>query len=380
MKIAVIGAGAVGAHVAYRLQQQGAEVVLIEATTPGSGTSATSIAWLSSFPQRAWGEEAGKAALRPRIDLLFHELQREVPGDWLRWSGTLLWGDASEREVFTRHAHVARDRGVGVEILDADAARALEPGVRIDDDEVVFWEEGSGWIDGPAMIAALVDVFTAAGGVLRTGAPVVGFDRVGERVTAVHLGDGSAIGVDAVVNAAGSWASHISAMADLAIPVDLVPGRVFYTPPLPRGEGPTRVINAPSWCGRPDPSGGYAVHWRGHSQTAHHGSNIASGAALMAEVARILPAFAGMEPAGSRVGIRPMPPGGPIVGAVPWLPNFYVTVSHGGIGWGPLWGWVAARELLHGEDVPELAAMRPGRFYVDPVGIDRGADETERAA
>jgi glycine/D-amino acid oxidase-like deaminating enzyme len=376
MRIAVIGAGSVGAHVAYRLQQQGAEVVLIEAAEPGRGTSASSIAWLSSFPQRAWDEEPGKAALRPQSDTVFHELQREVPGDYLHWTGTLLWGSPSEREEFTRYAHIARERGVGVEIIDAAAARALDPAIRIDDDEVVFWEEGSGWVDGPAIVDALVDAFRMLGGTLRTGAPVVGFDIAGERVVGVRLGDGATIAVDAAVNAAGSWASHISAMADLAIPVDLVPGRILYTPPV--AQGPARIINTPEWCGRPDPSGGYAIHWRGHSQTAHHGGNIASGEALMREVARTLPVFEGMTPVRSSIGIRPIPHGGPVVGAVPWLPNLYFTVSHGGIGWAPLWGWMAARELLHGEDVPELSAMRPERFYLEPARIGRHADDAEQ--
>lgn len=379
MRIAVIGAGSIGAHVAFRLREQGADVVLLDAGTPGAGTSASSIAWLSAFPQRAWDEEPGKAALRPQVHALFHELQREVPGDYVHWTGTLLWGTPDEREEFTRLARIASERGVGVEIIDGATARELDPSIRIDDDEMVFWEEGSGWVDGPGIVRALVGGIRERGGEVRTDTRVVGFDLVGERVAAVRTGDGERIEVDAVVNAAGSWASHIAAMADLAIPLELIPGRLLYTQPLPPGEGPARIINTPEWCGRPDPSGGYAVHWRGHSQTAHHGGNIASGAALIDEVARTIPALAGTLPVRSSIGIRPIPPGGPIIGAVPWLPNLYFTVSHGGIGWAPLWGWMAARELLHGERVSELSAMRPDRFYLEPATLGRHADDAEQA-
>ena len=69
-----------------------------------------------------------------------------------------------------------------------------------------------------------------------------------------------------------------------------------------------------------------------------------------------------------------------MVGAVPWLRNMYFTVSHGGIGWGPMWGWMAARELLGGEDVRELSAMRPERFYLEPIAIGRYADDAEQVA
>ncbi|MHA6631492.1 hypothetical protein ACU61A_39160 [Pseudonocardia sichuanensis] len=93
-----------------------------------------------------------------------------------------------------------------------------------------------------------------------------------------------------------------------------------------------------------------------------------------------LPGLAGVEMADVRVGIRPVPPGGPVVGALPWLPNMYHTLSHGGIGWAPTWARMVVRELLHGEVVPELANMRPTRFHKRPEEIGRFADDAEQRA
>ena len=53
-EIVVIGAGSVGANVAYRLAQRGAKVTVLDAGAPGGGTSGTSFAWtnaLSKAPQ-----------------------------------------------------------------------------------------------------------------------------------------------------------------------------------------------------------------------------------------------------------------------------------------------------------------------------------------
>lgn len=375
MKIVVIGAGSIGSHVAFRLVEQGAQVELLDAAEPGMGTSASSIAWLSSYPQMSWDEEPGKAALRAQVHGLFQTLQEEVPGDYAHWSGTLMWGYRHERDELRRSAAAVRAKGIEVLELTAAEARAMAPGLRLLDDEVVFNETGSGWVDGPAVVRSLVAEIERRGGAVRRGAQVVGFEMAGERIVAAVLRDGTRVEGDAFVNAAGSWGSHIAAMADLAIPLDLIPGRVVYTQPV---EGITHVINGPEWCARPDPSGGLAVHWRGGPQDANHGANARSGQELIDEIATALPVLAGTAPVRSSIGIRPIPPGGPVVGAVPWLRNLYCTISHGGIGWGPMWGWMAARELLDGEDVAELSAMRPERFYLEPIAIGRYADDAEQ--
>jgi glycine/D-amino acid oxidase-like deaminating enzyme len=52
----VIGAGVIGANVAYRLAAEGARVTVVDAGGPGGGTSGASFAWTNSFdkPPRAY--------------------------------------------------------------------------------------------------------------------------------------------------------------------------------------------------------------------------------------------------------------------------------------------------------------------------------------
>src|SRR5262249_61880656 len=72
-----------------------------------------------------------------------------------------------------------------------------------------------------------------------------------------------------------------------------------------------------------------------------------------------------------RIGVRPMPPDKhPIVGAIAGLPGFYVVVSHSGVTLGPLWGRIAAAEILDGADDPPLPPDRPGRLL--QWGCSRG--------
>jgi glycine/D-amino acid oxidase-like deaminating enzyme len=65
----------------------------------------------------------------------------------------------------------------------------------------------------------------------------------------------------------------------------------------------------------------------------------------------------------TRIGVRPMPRDRhPIIGAVPERPGLYVVVSHSGITLGPLWGRVAAGEILGRRPDPRLAPFRATRF------------------
>jgi glycine/D-amino acid oxidase-like deaminating enzyme len=52
MKTIVIGAGLMGASVAYRLAQAGAAVTVLEAARIGGGTSGISFAWTNATKSR----------------------------------------------------------------------------------------------------------------------------------------------------------------------------------------------------------------------------------------------------------------------------------------------------------------------------------------
>src|SRR4051812_22364912 len=88
LRVIVVGAGAVGASIAYRLAAGGAAVTLVDAGEPGGGTTARSFAWLNgtakppdaSQPPTAEGVEAP----RRRRDAL-------GGGPWLHETGNLMY-------------------------------------------------------------------------------------------------------------------------------------------------------------------------------------------------------------------------------------------------------------------------------------------------
>ena len=166
---------------------------------------------------------------------------------------------------------------------------------------------------------------------------------------------------DWVVDCAGVAMGEIARLAGLDIPLDRVPGRLIYTAPV--ATTLRRPIHAPGCHFRPDGGGRVVLAEGAHDQTWVEGGEPWPPERSLAAVARHLPALAGARVEATRVGVRPMPRDErPMVGAIPGLDGFYVVVSHSGVTLGPLWGRIAASELLDRALDPRLAPYRPARF------------------
>ena len=181
-------------------------------------------------------------------------------------------------------------------------------------------------VDAPLFTETLLAAASGRGAVVRERAGVAAIGRDEGHVTGVTTEAGEQIPADTVVNAVGSWASRIGALAGCPVPVDLRPGLIVYSQPL-SGAHLRSVLNTPLMNIRP-----------------HHAG---------------------------RVGIRPVPPGGPVISLHPCLDGLYIAVSHGGVAWSPQWGSFAASEI-NGTPVHELDQWRPARFLVGPADLAEG--------
>ena len=363
MKTLVIGAGSIGANVAYRLAEAGHQTIVVDAGQPAGGTSGASISWLSNFPQVA-GASPDDLRLRLRINDLFRDLQAEIGGDWLHWTGTLTWASDPDSQARLRQdQRRAAQLGVKVDLLTGPQAERIDSSLRLPSHTEVFHEDDGGWVDAPRMIERLLAAAQEHGATVMADTRIEQIQRT-DRVVAARTDTGVWIDAEAIVVAAGSNATHIASMAGCAVPLDLRPGLVVYATPND-GVELRHVLDTPMMNIRPHPGGGVAIHWRGESLYGHHSFNALDPQEVVDAAARWIPALRGVTASSSRIGIRPVPPGGPVIGEHPALKRFYLAVSHGGIGWGPLWGLLIRREL-DGENVAEIDAMRPSRFFASP--------------
>lgn len=358
--VLVVGAGCVGANVAYRLTERGARVTVLDAGLPGAGTSGASFAWTNSFNKTPRDYHDLNVGSMEEHAALAKELGG---GAWLHQDGALAWEeDEAGRARLTAAVERLAGWGYPAEWIAAREARTLEPDLRIAPSvERVVWTPGEGYVEAVPFIAALLAEAGRRGARVRSHERVVAIERDRGRVCGIITERGERLAADWIVDCAGIAAGEVAALAGHPLPLGRVPGRLIYTAPV--ATTLRRPIHAPGGHFRPDSGGRIVLAEGAHDQTWREGAEPWPAERSLGAMAAHLPALAGARVEATRVGMRPMPRDErPMVGALPGLDGLYVVVSHSGVTLGPLWGRIAAAEILDGARDPRLGPYRPGRF------------------
>lgn len=331
--LVVVGAGIVGASVAYHAARAGAVVTLVDAGRPGTGVTVDSFAWIGTAGVRT-GPAAG---LRVTATEEYRRLGAELPGLPVTWSGSLSWGTADSAPV----------GGPGEEIVDAATAARLEPTLRRPPEWAV-WAPGDGAADPLGVTERLVTGARAHGARVHPDTPVTAVRRdAAGRVAGVETAAGPLDGAT-VLLAAGVATAALAAPLGVRVPVDPSPATLFRLR-APAGLVRTVVHNRDFDLRQAGP---YRLHAAADSPVR-----------TLAAVRATFRGAADVELLSSRVGARPMPADGePIVGPVAGVPGLYLAVMHAAVTLAPAVGRLIARELVDGTVEPALAGCRLGRF------------------
>ena len=357
LKVAVIGAGIVGSSVAYRLSEGGAEVVLIDGASPGSGTTSSSFAWVNAnnkLPREYF--DLNVAGMRE------HErLRGEIGGGWLHATGNLIW--AEDQESLESRVERLLSWSYAAEMLPASTVvERLEPEAALPEVRIGHFPDES-WADAPALTKTLVEVATRNGTQTRFGNAVHDVE-VDDEGVAIRLEDGDTVRADAVVNAAGANGASVAQMVGRELPLDVFPGLLVRA--AVSGEPLRHLLHTPRINVRPDGDGYILLH---HGSIDERLTDDFAGledplcGELLEKARLVLPALEGAEVVEARFGLRPVPADGhSCVGTLPRIPGYYEAVTHSGVTLGPLIGRLLAREILTGEVDPLIAPFRPDRF------------------
>jgi L-2-hydroxyglutarate oxidase LhgO len=252
MQVLVVGAGVVGLAVARAAALAGHEVIVAEAESGiGTGISSRNSEVIHAGLYYPTGSKRARHCTRGRRMLYEFCASHGVPH---RKCGKLVVA-TNEREVGRLDAIIAQAKSNGVEgvdIIDADAARRLEPALSC---RMAMISPETGIIDSHRFMLALEGDLEDHGGALALNTPIKRLARTAEGWQ-VHFGgaDAQSITVDAVVNAAGLGAQKL-ARATEGYPAARIPplhlgkgsyfsfagrpafSRLIYPVPVPGGLG-----------------------------------------------------------------------------------------------------------------------------------------------
>ncbi len=199
--VVIIGGGIVGAACAAECANAGLSVAVVEAKMIGGGATAAGMGHLTVMD-----DSEAQFALTRYSQLLWNEISDELPREVEHDACGTIWVAADDEEMHEveRKQKFYSERGVPVEVLDAQAVREAEPnlreglvgGLRVPGDSVIY---------PPCAATFFVERAIAKGG-------RVFIDAVKEiTLDGVRLRSGSTISAGVIVNAAGSWSPSLTA-------------------------------------------------------------------------------------------------------------------------------------------------------------------------
>ena len=218
--VVIIGGGIVGAACAAECANAGLSVAIVEAKMIGGGATAAGMGHLTVMD-----DSEAQFALTRYSQLLWDEIGEQLPREVEHDACGTIWVAADDEEMLEveRKQKFYSERGVPVEVLDAQSLRDAEPNLR---DGLIggFRVPGDSVIYPPCAAQYFVDSATAKGG-------RVFIDSVTEITPdGVRLRSGSTISAGAIVNAAGSWSPNLTA----GLPVKKRKGHLLITDRYPR--------------------------------------------------------------------------------------------------------------------------------------------------
>lgn len=372
--LAVVGAGIVGASIAWHAAPR-ARVLLLEAEpAPGMHTTGRSAALFAE----GYGPPMVRVLTRASRPFFANPPPGFSPVPLWHPRGALFVGPETARdEAIALHDGLLRD-GLEARLLDAAEVAARVPVLRPEAAAVGVLDAGAADLDVDALLQAFLRGARDAGAVRVCDARLAALERDGDGLWTLVTVTGRPFRARRVVNAAGAWADVVGAMAGAA-PVGLEPRRrsaFVFEPPagLETAAWPAVIALDESWYVKPD--AGLLLGSPANADPTHPHDVMPEELDVATGIHRIESAstLTIRRPRRTWAGLRCfVGDGEPVCGPDPGVPGFAWAAAVGGYGIqsAPAFGRLAAALAL-GEPVPadlvalglDTAALAPGRCRV----------------
>ena len=349
-KIIIIGAGVIGASMAYYLSKQSAEVTVLEKNHIASEASGSSFGWLNAnFPESTDYFNLRQASLE-EYSCLLSELPQNLES---QFNGCLFWELQGEKLV--KHYEALKVLNYSVELVGKDGFQQLEPNMA-NIPPLAMKAEKEGAVDAEKLTKTLLNQSKVNA---IEQCQMIDFIQKNDQVMGVETNQGKYF-ADTTIIAAGISAGQLLTKLNFNLLMKNRKGFIIKTKPT------QRFINRVLF--------GNDIHFK----QENNGSvvigdwlrDIEGKVDLEAIAQRTISRFASHFPEQKKIEIdkiiaayRPMPEDGySVIGQPENRPGLYIASTHSGVTLAPIIGKLAAQEILENQNSELLNSFRIERF------------------
>jgi len=212
----VIGAGVMGASIAFHLAERGQKVAILERKTVASGATGHSSGLVRMHYDLAVESELVFTSYKE----YFSNWKERVGGECGFQNTGFLQIAKPEHEDRLR-GNVANQQKIGINtsVITADEVKRLFPDLVTDHFQFAAYEPDSGYADATLTTNSFIDGAKHNGATLMQNCEVTAIHTSGGRVTGVSTTKGE-FAAPTIVNVAGPWAKHVAKLANVDVPLE----------------------------------------------------------------------------------------------------------------------------------------------------------------
>jgi glycine oxidase len=363
VRVIIAGGGVIGCSIAYHLQKEGADVVLLERGEIGGEASGAAAGMLiAPFEDAASKDfQALQQASLAMYPAVIEEIESRSGIDVEQRACGIVRTARTEAHAKALRA-LARRRAksiAGLEWIEGETLRRLEPGLAPEILGAAYSPEDSN-VNPGLLTQAFARAAEALGAQVCRGLAFTGFLGRGPRLEGAHTSNGP-MRADAIVLAAGPWTELLARRVHAGVPTPPMRGQMIayrstavrhavwgeegYLVPKPRGF---------IFAGATVEDAGFRKHTTGRGL-----------AGMRRAAVSMAPALRYAEEASTWAGLRPGSPDGlPVLGRLSGRENVYVAAGHfrNGILLAPVTGRLMTQLICDGRAEMDLRPFRPERF------------------
>ena len=212
----IIGAGVMGASIAFHLAERGLKTAILERNVTASGATGHSSGLVRMHYDLAAESELTFASYKH----YFNNWKERVGGE-CGFQKTGFMQIAKREHEDKLRGNVANQQRIGINtsVISADDVKKLIPDFITDQFDFAAYEPDSGYADATLTTNSFIEAAKRHGAMLIQNCEVTAIHTSGGRVTGVSTTQGE-FAAPTIVSAAGPWAKHVAKLADVDVPLE----------------------------------------------------------------------------------------------------------------------------------------------------------------